>query len=261
LGAIALIALFAQNAIQSREDHEQQEHNRSVQEHNERVQEQNRQILENLNRLTTGNRVTAKVEEATAEVVKQTAQIGPEISAELLRGTLIGRHPLASLVDDAFKAVGKEFHDTQCDFLYEVFVVNKSDVPVTIRDIVAEAELDGEWTSLQPMEDLTDYQIEFEDELVDNPTFVGGQRPRVADLTPNLAAALKGIPLTRGIGHQGWLRFGAVINTKDLKNPIPYRISLIDALGGVHPISTDKPLLRNGEFIHNTEVWSKRLRY
>jgi hypothetical protein len=220
-------------------------------------------ILACVTKLSGGEAVQAKVELATAETVSVAGKSvisDIQISAKLLHGHLIQWHPLAGITDDFFRSAGREFHDTKCDFLLEVFLVNRSQTSISIQKIVGEMQIEEKWIPLKLVTDLNDYQFEFNDETVDNPSWIGGRTAKVLDLVPNLADDLKTSVLSYGIHHQGWLRFGAEINTKYLITPIPYRVTLVDALDGEHPVLTTEPLLTDGHIIHNPRVWRERLR-
>jgi hypothetical protein len=185
------------------------------------------------------------------------------ISAKLIRAHLVRHDPFAELTDDLYHAAsGSDGNVAEYDFLFEVFLVNKTDKPITVQKIVAEAKIGDNFVPLSLNEELADYQIRFKDKLIDNPSWIGGKHPKDEDLAPSLVDDLKTSTLVWGIKHQGWVRFSAKINPHYLKGvaSVPYRINLIDALDGVHPILTDGPLSTDGEIIHNTKVWQDRLR-
>ena len=246
-GVLAIVALVFQARLQSKEEKEQK---RLITEIHLCVQ-----------KVSSGKALEAKAESATAETATSRTASGADISAKLLRGHLVHRHPFADLTGDLMRATGHPDYRTQCDFLFEVHAVNRSENAVTVQRIIAEAEIGGRWIPLTLNKDLHDYQIEFEKELVDNPGFIGGQRPRVAELEPNLAETLDSAVMSKGIGYKGWLGFGAEISAdEDLKKPIPYRITFIDALDCSHPVDTSEPLLTDGTIIHSPEVWRERFK-
>ena len=256
--AVGVIAIIGQAILQSREEREQK---RQLVEQGKQIQE----IYDWAQKASSGAIVPAKTELAEAETeagfVAPNATTTAQISAKLLHGHLIQRHPLAGITDDFLRAAGHEFHDTVCDFLLEIFLVNKGNAQTTIQEIVGEAHLGEEWVPLKLVEELSDYQFEFNEETVDNPQWVGGGKsPRVEDLTPNLAKVLRTAVLTHAVGYRGWLRFGMEVNTKYLAAPIPYRVNLIDALDVSHPVLTTDPLLTDGHIIHSPKVWRERLR-
>ena len=181
------------------------------------------------------------------------------IDAKYLRAHFIRTYPFGEFVDAAYRLKGQDSHDTDCDFLLEVFLVNTTNNPVTIQKIVADVQLDGAWKPLDLMDKLNDYQLEFPDKLVDSPEG-GVQIPKIEDLVPNLAESLRGVVLTRGIGYQGWLRFRAHLDTKYLTTAVTYRAAFIDALGHEHPIQKTDELLKDGIAVHSREVWRERFK-
>jgi hypothetical protein len=107
----------------------------------------------------------------------------------------------------------------------------------TIQDIVAEAEIEGSWIRLPRLDDLSDYEMVFRDATS---TVVGGKKfsspeDRVESL-PSFWNRVKNVPLQRGVGYQGWLRFELTSKSTNLEKPVNHKVRLIDALGGVHPV-------------------------
>jgi hypothetical protein len=168
---------------------------------------------------------------------------GPILAAHFLRLHLMPRSPLQSMVDQVFKAAGRADYETSCDFLFKIFLVNTTDNPATVKNVTAEAQIGGEWKALTPIEDLTDYQLELGE---------GPQAPR-KDLT-NLAKIIDGVPLTRGVGYRGWLRFELVADRKVLFEKVSSRVQIVDALGGSHDVSLSEPLeTGGGTLVHNPD--------
>jgi hypothetical protein len=180
------------------------------------------------------------------------------ITAKCLRVHLVPRHPYAELIGDVYRMMAKDY-GIDCDLLLEIHVVNTGDAPLTIQKFVAEVESGGMWCPYGPNEELTDYQIRFPDKLVD--AVGGGQTPRVDDLAPNLAKETRGVPLVRGIGHQGWLRFDGKLSQGDFATQgqkFNARVQIVDALDKRHVVDMGQRLT-DAEIIHNPNVWSKRL--
>jgi hypothetical protein len=157
-------------------------------------------------------------------------------------------------VDGAYQASGSQVHDIECAFLVELYVVNRAPEPISIQRIEGEAEIGGARRLLKVLESLSDFQIEFPTELIDNPSWIGGQKPRIAELTPNLAEELRK-PLQRGIAKQGWIRFGVEMSSQHLTDKIQYRISLVDALDVKHPVTMDVCLPGDAKITYNPSVW------
>jgi hypothetical protein len=82
----------------------------------------------------------------------------PLIAARFIRAHLFPRSPFADMVKQVFVAAGNPEYDTQSDFLFDVYAVNITDNVTTIQDVIAEAEIDGKWTRLQRLDDLSDYE-------------------------------------------------------------------------------------------------------
>ncbi|MGB8768413.1 MAG: hypothetical protein WCC92_02275 [Candidatus Korobacteraceae bacterium] len=189
------------------------------------------------------------------------AQESATLSAKLLRAYLIRHHPWSDLIDQLVSVADPSGQGIQTDYdlVFEVHVVNKGGQPVTVQEIVGEAQITGAWQRLKPIPDLSEYQLQMKHEMVDNPSFMGGQSNKVVDLTPSLLEELSGKALTRGVGYRGWLEFRAEINNRMGENPLPYRIKFIDALDEEHPIITDVPLPDDATLIHSSKVWGRRL--
>jgi hypothetical protein len=181
------------------------------------------------------------------------------ISAKFLRAHLIPNHPFAGFVKDIYRAAQREDYISESDFLFEIYLVNKG-VPVTIQKITCEAERDGKWEALPLVDNLDDYQLRFPDQLIDNPSWIGGKTAKVLDLEPNLANELKGKVLEKGVGYRGWLRFAIKLTNAESGKPVNNRVSFIDALDIAHPVLLPDPLPTDGEIIHNLKTWRERLR-
>jgi hypothetical protein len=255
LGVLAVIGLFWQAAIQSREDHEREAADKKRDE-----RQQNIESL--LLKLSTGSSVTA-VSEPMSQPIKsvESDAMAGSISAKYVRASLVNHHPFATFVRDIYRAARQEDKYTEaCDFLFEVHLVNKG-LPTTVQKIVCEAKRNNQWEKLPLVEDLDEYEIEFPDELVDNPHWLGGQREKIKALEPNLAKELlHGKALEKGIGHQGWVRFSIELTKEEIGKPIEHRVKFVDAFDVEHPVVLIEPLLMNGRIIHSPKVWSERLR-
>jgi hypothetical protein len=146
----------------------------------------------------------------------------------------------------------KDDYEVESDFLCEVFLVNETDNPVTIKRIFCEAQLGQEKKVLPPIADLTDYQIE-----PVNAATSAAERFRMSvpnkDLT-SLNKILDGQVITRGFGYRGWLRFGIVTQKSNLDKPVMTELWIVDALGGKHGVSADEPFdTSEGMLVHNSK--------
>jgi len=164
--------------------------------------------------------------------------------AKVLRAHLIIRDPLVPLWD-------QEGRVHRHDFVSEIFIVNRSGMPVTIQKILGEAEVAGKWVSMTLVDDLEDFELEFPDETVDNPRWLGGSHSKRMKLEPNLAAELKTSALIKGIHKQGWLRFRIDTSSKNAESGIPIRVRFVDALDGVHVLNMADELPSDAKLVHS----------
>ena len=169
------------------------------------------------------------------------AQRIPQIAAHFIRSHLMPRSAFQNMYNQVMKHAGRPEYEVECDLMYEIFLVNTSDNPVTIRKFLGEAQFGNEWKPLKQIDDLTDYQIQRGEEP---------NSPR-KDLV-SVSKLLEGVPLTTGIGYRGWLRFELVANNVMLENKVMSRVSIVDALGGTHGVSQSEPFdTSEGALIHN----------
>lgn len=165
----------------------------------------------------------------------------PILKAHFIRSHLMPRSPWQSFVEGVFKAVGRMEYEVECDFLYEIFLVNTSENQVTVRNFIAEVQIGEEWKKLKRLDDLTDYKIQTAEDY--NST--------KKDLI-SLAKLVENVPLIRGVGYRGWLRFEFTTNKASLESHVYSRVRIIDALGGEHEVDTSEPRdTSEGELTHN----------
>jgi hypothetical protein len=157
----------------------------------------------------------------------------PIIAARFLRAHLMPRSPYINIVRDVFKAAGRDSYETESDFMFEIHIVNVTSHTTTIQDVIAEAEIGGKWITLPRIDDLSDYECVIEDR--EDIGSIYQPKPITQTLT-NLWQELQGMRLERGIGHQGWLRFGLVTNNSNLEKPINHRVRFVDSLGEIHSV-------------------------
>ena len=246
----AVIAVIWQAFIQSRQDQERDVRDMKL---DTNLSEMKHMMFE----LKVGTPVAA-VSQSTEPVGSLLAKADTDIAAKFVRAYLVNRHPFASFIGDVYRAANREYL-VESDFLFEVHLVNKADVSTTIQKMTCEAEINGAWVSLLQLDSLSDYQLEFKDRVEDSPSWIGGQHKKVEDLLPDLAERLKGTILAKGVGYQGWLRFGLNLGPNE-PSPVTHRLSFTDALDVSHPVRIVDPLLTDGNIIHNPKVWRERLR-
>ncbi len=184
------------------------------------------------------------------------AATGADVAAKFIRAHLVNAYPFANLLDGIYKAAGRTDYEVESDFLFEIFLVNKSDVTVTIEKYLAEAEIVGVWTELKQMTDVADYQLDFGEEQ----HLPMGSFNKYEDLS-NLYEQLKGVPLVKGVGYKGWLRFRLTSEKQNVEGQtIQHKVTLIDALGGKHPVLLEGPLDKSGEVRFNPDRVRKWLK-
>lgn len=166
----------------------------------------------------------------------------PVIHATFIRFHLMPKSPWQPMVAEILKAAGRDEYEVECDVLYEIFLVNTTDNPVTVRAFLAEVKIDGEWRKAKMLDDLSDYQLR----EGDAPT--GPRRDLVS-----LAKAVENVPLARGSGYRGWLRFEFTADHRQLDGKkVDTRLWVVDALAGRHGVLEDEPLDTSaGVLVHN----------
>ena len=187
---------------------------------------------------------------ATVELIekKGTEESLPVIKAQFVRVHLMPRSVWQGMAQEIMAAVGRtDDYETEADFLCELYLVNTTDNPVTIRKFVCESQIGSEKKKMPQIEDLSDYQIE--------PPKEEGQR--FEKVRPNkdladLSAILKDKALTRGVGYRGWVRFRITGPKSVFDTPVLSEVTIVDALGGKHPISPLEPFdTSEGTLVHN----------
>ena len=146
--------------------------------------------------------------------------------------------PVAAIFNSAAKTPG--WDETKLDWhtFLEIQVTNDSDIATTIAGAEARARIKRGWGSSEKI--AIQHIDNFETFVMDvglNPKLISiphsGERYRKI---PNLLEDLKKVPLERGIGHRGWLRFRLPqVSQKDINGgQISIDVWLVDALGGKH---------------------------
>lgn len=195
----------------------------------------------------TGDEAELQVSETVGvQKMAGTEDEGPVIEAHFIRTHLMPRSVWYHMVQRIFNAAGSEEYEVECDFLHEIFLVNTSDSQVTVKKFVAEVQEGEEWRALRRLDDLTDYQVQ-----------TGKDNKSMKDLV-SLEKLIHGVPLARGVGYQGWLRFEFPTDSKTLQGKINTRVKIIDAFGKEHGVSNPEPFdVSEGQLVHNpSKVWN-----
>ncbi len=152
--------------------------------------------------------------------------------------------PMAAVVESEHKTPGWDERKIDWYSFFEVQVTNDSDTPTTISGLEASARIKRDWLKTKPIE-IRHFE-DFDGFLMDVGMDVNlkgvrhtGERHRNI---PSLLAKIKEVPLTRGIGHRGWLRFRlSQVSQKDMNGGhLRIDVRLIDSLGGKHKLESDK---------------------
>ena len=174
------------------------------------------------------------------DVLRDSISKDPIIAAKFLRAHLVPTSPWAEMVKELFVLAKKPAYETDADFLFDIHLVNVTDNVTTVQDITAEAEIDGKWCSLPKLDDLSDYQLETYKDKEDSEKPFAHDHAKIQELT-SLWPSIKGVPLVRGVGHEGWVGFRLDVVATALEKPINHKVRLIDAMGGVHAVVTLEP--------------------
>jgi hypothetical protein len=172
----------------------------------------------------------------------------PRIKASYLGIKFIPRVGIGGLglMDDIMRTAGNPDYELDIDLLVEVHLVNEADAAVTVKEFCGEVFIGApsRWCSrikptmgcvrkkLNYLPYLDDYQIETRVPPSERPFkhIEANYRP-----LPSLTAQLEGVPLVRGHGYKGWLRFEAHMSRPEADN-VKVKLWLIDALGVKHKV-------------------------
>jgi hypothetical protein len=173
--------------------------------------------------------------------LKESIAHAPIIDAQFLRAHLMPSSPYSGMVKDIFRAAGRTSYEASADFLFEIHMVNVTTNTTTLRDVIAEAEIDGKWVTLPRIDDLSDYELV----PIKSEEDIGALYPVDIERVPldNLWSKIQGIPPQHGIGYKGWLRFNLTTDSPNLEKIINHKVRFTDAMGGNHPV------MKIGEFL------------
>ncbi|HET9099468.1 MAG TPA: hypothetical protein VFN62_03680 [Acidobacteriaceae bacterium] len=179
----------------------------------------------------------------------------PIIAAHFRRMRLVPRYPFSNEVKQVYDLMHTKFSAT-ADFLFEIFLTNVSVHPTTLQRITAEAEVEGKWVSLPLVNQFENYELTFDSDA----RFAGTAFTHMyakAEPLKSIWDEVKGVVLERGVGYQGWVGFELVASSDAIDKPIPSRVRLIDALGGIHPVVTlaKDPPYETGRIRHSRKAY------
>jgi hypothetical protein len=235
LATIAMVALFLQAAIQSKEDHEREIRESARDESLVRIEEQVADLVE---QSKTGKPKPQIIESAPSEPQgelskAQTPAPPQDIDGEVYRLVLSPRSVAWGLVRDIFRATGREDAVVDTDILVEMYLVNRDKTKTRyVRDLRLSAEVDGERVDFKRQADLMadDFNdTEFEYGLKDG---IGETVKPINALTHNFPMALAPEQPV-----EGWVRFMANAINADKVAQGTIVLIAIDSLGNEYPIT------------------------
>jgi hypothetical protein len=267
LMGVAIVALIAQTIMQSREDDQREERERERDkregERDHRERERDERLTLFLGRFEAVSRESVeerpKPMEATVESPADTDSEG--LYVELYEPTFF--YPQVGdfafkLLQGKYVASGKKAEEakTECDFLIELFAVNKSKTKIYIKDFSAWLEIDGTWQKLTPddnfhLTDLWSGSVEYGLERAD-----GDERKGPDPLSSLLDKKYKEIQPAEPI--EGWLKFSTPEINPELRYPL--RVAIIDTMDREHHI--DKSVAKKREIALRRvtpRTWSETL--
>lgn len=165
----------------------------------------------------------------------------PNIVAKFVNSRLVpdlSTTTMKTVFDSQAKKSGWDEETIDWDWFIEVQLANDSDTPATIEKVEARAIAGGRSVPVTHSEDFLKYSMDYGLDGQGNSiqtSFVGQARYRPV---PNLMKKIRGVPLTKGIGYRGWLRFKMPkVSQRDVNEKrIKMDIWLVDALEGRHKL-------------------------
>jgi len=152
--------------------------------------------------------------------------------------------PVAAVFESQAKTRGWDERKLDWDCFLETQVTNDSDTPTTITRLEARARVKRNWWKSEEVK-IT-HSEDFDGFVIDRGIDVNLKGVKYSGeryiQIPSLMEKIRNLPLTRGIGHGGWLRFRLPqVSQKDI-NEGNLRIDfwLVDALGGKHKLEHEK---------------------
>ena len=136
---------------------------------------------------------------------------------------------------------GAELEKLNWEWFSEIRLANDAETPTTIEDVEVRVRVGHKWwfkesVKVEHIKDMQAYKIDRAMDYNGNSIPLSGAT-RYSPV-PSLLARIQGQPLTKGIGHAGWLRFDVEqVSRQDInKNRVHLDVWLIDALDGKHGV-------------------------
>jgi hypothetical protein len=121
--------------------------------------------------------------------------------------------------------------------LIELSIVNESDTPVTVDRFELVLFHEREVIPTTQLNDLSTFRLCFEDEKRQGGFTVKKDRRVELD---DLKHSLKGVALTKGIGHSGWLRFEVKEFDRKKMETARVKLRIVDAFEIKHKVLVRK---------------------
>jgi hypothetical protein len=161
---------------------------------------------------------------------------------------------LAAVFESEAQTPGWDDKQLDWDCFLETQVTNDTDNPTTVTGLEVRGRLRRKWWETSGKIEIT-HSDDFGGFVIDKGLDVNLQGipfngERYIPI-PNLMEKIKNLPLTRGIGHNGWLRLRIPqVSQKNMNNGnVRIDFWLIDALGGKHKVEHKK---------NSEQQWNKK---
>jgi hypothetical protein len=165
----------------------------------------------------------------------------PDLKSRFIRIRLYPRVGIVGLLmmDEIMeKVLKKKTYGYDCDLLVELSIVNESDTPVTIDGFDVELLDDKRVIPTREINDVSTFRLDFGEVTVREKgrSVLRNHREPLNDLK----SELRGIPLTKGIGHKGWIRFEVKDFDRTKMETAKLKLCVVDAFESRHPVTIKK---------------------
>lgn len=148
---------------------------------------------------------------------------------------------IKAVLDSDAKTPGWEAHKLDWEWFIETQLANDAETPTTIEEVRVRISIKRKWwkreaVKVERSEDFNRFLIDMGiDKNLKGHSFEGERYRKVSSLMEKI----RNVPLTKGIGYRGWLRFKVnQVNQKDMNGGrILVDVWLIDALEGKHKLN------------------------
>lgn len=251
LAVAAVIALFWQAAIQSREDHERDTREGARDKRQDETNQKMTEVLQLLkhppsspDRLVHPTTASGPSPESPAP-----PDVGAEFDSEIYRVVIAGKGMGAELTRDLFRVSGRlEEFAIDADILVEMYIVNASTEKRYIRDFSGTVEVDGKVLPLLRQSDF--YAFDFSDheyEYCLNPNEESHLDRSNLEALPPIFPTLP-LELEARKPTEGWIHFIVKdVDPQKLNGNRSYKFTITDSLGKEHPVLKVSTVKRRGE--------------